>query len=111
MEEFRRDCCIRGYHVYKEMWEATAGEMLRCVGEPHNVQGRYDVAVKKMETIMTLIITKVVKSVFVLLATRGHDILYSDWGKRYSLDLYIALNLLFMYCAQSVRYFCTLNCQ
>jgi len=31
--------------------------------------------------------------VFVLLATRGHDILYSDWGRRYSIDLYIALTL------------------
>jgi len=40
---------------------------------------------------------KVVKSVFVLYATRGHDILYSDWGRRYSVDLYIALNLLFVY--------------
>ena len=37
--------------------------------------------------------TKVVKSVFVVFATRGHDILYSDW-RRYSIDLYIALNFL-----------------
>ena len=28
MEEFGRDCCICGYHVYKEMWEAAAGEVL-----------------------------------------------------------------------------------
>ena len=46
---------------------------------------------------------KVVKSVFVVFATRGHDILYSDWGRRYSVDLYISLNLLFVYCAQSAR--------
>ena len=26
MEEFRRDCCIRGYHVYKETWRAAIGE-------------------------------------------------------------------------------------
>ena len=26
--------------------------------------------------------TKVVESVFVLLVTRGHDILYSDWGEK-----------------------------
>jgi len=26
--------------------------------------------------------TKVVRSVLVLLATRGHDILYSDWGEK-----------------------------
>ena len=41
--------------------------------------------------------TKVIESVFVLFATRGHDILYSDWGRRYSVDLYIALSLLFVY--------------
>ena len=35
-------------------------------------------------------------------AMRGHDILYSDWGRRYSTDLYIALNLLFVYCAQVI---------
>jgi len=36
---------------------------------------------------------------------RGHDILYSDRGRRYCVDLYIALDLLFMYmyCAQSAH--------
>ena len=37
---------------------------------------------------------KVVRSVFVL-AMRGHDILYSDWG-RYSIDRYIALTLTYI---------------
>ena len=46
-EELGRDCCIRGYHVYKEMWEAAPGEVLECVREPHNVQGRYAVTAKK----------------------------------------------------------------
>jgi len=31
MEEFGRDCCVRSYHVYKEIWEAAAGEVLECV--------------------------------------------------------------------------------
>jgi len=48
IEELRRDCCIHGYHVYKEMWE-VAGEVLECVREPHNVQGRYAVTVKNRE--------------------------------------------------------------
>jgi len=53
---------------------------------------------------------KVIKSVFILFATRGHDILYSDWGRRYSVDLYIALNLLFVYCARSAHvHFHTVN--
>ena len=46
-EELGRDCCIRGYHVYKEMWEAAAGEVLECVGKSHNIQGLYAMAVKQ----------------------------------------------------------------
>ena len=37
---------------------------------------------------------KIVKSVFVVFATRGHNILYSDWERSYSVDLYIAMNFL-----------------
>ena len=44
MEELKRVCCIRGYHVYKEIWEAAAGEVLVCEKEPHNALDRYDPA-------------------------------------------------------------------
>ena len=44
MEELKRVCCIRGYHVYKEIWEAAAGEVLVCEKEPHNALDRYDLA-------------------------------------------------------------------
>ena len=37
-------CCIRGYHVYKEICEAAVGEELVCAREPHNSHGRYTVA-------------------------------------------------------------------
>ena len=47
VEEFGRDSYIRGYHVYKEMWEAAAGEVLEYIREPHNIQGLYAVTVKK----------------------------------------------------------------
>ena len=52
MEEFERIFCIRGYHVYKEIWEAAAGEVLMCEREPHNALDRYAVAVKKTGTII-----------------------------------------------------------
>ena len=26
METYERECCIRGYHVYKDTWEAAIGE-------------------------------------------------------------------------------------
>ena len=41
MEELERVCCIRGYHVYKEIWEVAAGEVLVCEREPHNALDRY----------------------------------------------------------------------
>ena len=64
------------------MWEAAAGEVLECVREPNSVQGLYAVAVKKPGTIMGHYTMNVVKVVFVLHATRGHDILYSDWVEK-----------------------------
>jgi len=42
------------------------------------------VAVKKNGNNHQKFTTKVVKSVFVLFAARGQDILYSGWGRRYS---------------------------
>ena len=31
-------CCVRGYHVYKDIWAATIGEVLVCSQEPTNAQ-------------------------------------------------------------------------
>ena len=47
VEELVRTCCIRGYHVYKETWEATCGEVLVCERDIRNMEDRYAVAVKK----------------------------------------------------------------
>ena len=33
METYERECCIRGYRVYKDMWEAAIGEELEYVCE------------------------------------------------------------------------------
>ena len=30
-------CCIRGYHVNKDMWEGAIGEVLECSREPSNI--------------------------------------------------------------------------
>ena len=44
-ESFKRNCCIRGYHIYKEVWEAAVGELLVCEREPENASDQYAVAV------------------------------------------------------------------
>ena len=33
-------CCVRGYHVYKDIWAAAIGEVLVCSREPANVADR-----------------------------------------------------------------------
>ena len=45
-------CCVRGYHVYKEVWEVAIGEVLVCSREPTNATDRYAMAVTKGVTII-----------------------------------------------------------
>ena len=52
MESFEKECSIRGYHVYKEIWEAAIGEELDCRREPSNAIDRYAVAVMKSGTVV-----------------------------------------------------------
>ena len=46
MGEYERDCCVRGYHVYQEVWEAAVDEVLACERQPRNAADRYAVSVK-----------------------------------------------------------------
>ena len=41
MEDFEWPCCIRGYHIYKEIWDAAIGEHLACERENSNNHDRY----------------------------------------------------------------------
>ena len=36
LEEFRVDVCVRGQHIYKDIWYAVVGEALFCEREPNN---------------------------------------------------------------------------
>ena len=47
MEELRRELCIRGHHIYKNIWNPAVGEVLVCEREPHNAADRYFVAFTK----------------------------------------------------------------
>ena len=40
------ELCVRGYHVYKDIWEAAIGELLPCERETRNTKDRYAIAVK-----------------------------------------------------------------
>ena len=47
MEEYEIESCVRGYHVYKDVWTADIGELLVCERDQNNVEDRYAVSVKK----------------------------------------------------------------
>ena len=39
--------CVRGYHVYKDIWNPTVGETLNCEREARNAQDPYAVCLNK----------------------------------------------------------------
>ena len=43
--EFSVEVMVRGYHTYKDIWDATIGEELPCKREPENRQDPFTVAV------------------------------------------------------------------
>ena len=57
----QRPCCIRGYHIYQEVWAAAIGEELVCERKPHNSDDRYAVAVKRMGIIISHLPRKLLK--------------------------------------------------
>ena len=82
--------CVRGYHVYKEIWEAVIGERLVCERQPENQRDRYAVAIKKNDgTILGHVPRKISKlPVCSLFLQRGGSIECIVSGRRrYSADL------------------------
>ena len=80
-------CCVRGYHVYKDIWAEAIGEELVCIREPTNTADRYAVAVLRRETIIGHLPRKISK-VCSLFLRRGGSIRCTVTGsRRHSSDL------------------------
>ena len=47
MDSYEQDSCIRGYHIYQNIWTAEVNEHFVYEWEPLNSSGRYVVAVLK----------------------------------------------------------------
>ena len=87
MEEFERAVCIRGYHVYKDIWDAAVGEELLCEREPLNAQDRYAVAVKRGGIIVGHLPRKISRLCSLFLRRGGVILCTVTGGRRYSEDL------------------------
>ena len=87
MEVYERNSGIRGYHVYKYIWDAVIGQELQCKRQPHNGSDRYAVAVKKNEILIGHLPRKISRACSLFLR-RGNEITCFVTGyRRYSADL------------------------
>ena len=70
---------VRGYHVYKDIWEVAVGETVVCVLEPGNFHDRNAIAVEKDGRIFGHLPWKV-SCVFAFFSEdRWNHSLYCDW--------------------------------
>ena len=82
-----RNCCVRGYYVYKDLWKAVIDEELECKRETTNSKDRYAVAVFKNGEIVGHL-PRMISRVCSLFIRRGRVIICRVTGRqRYSSDL------------------------
>ena len=87
MEMCERNSCVRGYHIYKNVWVAVIGEELQCERELANEHHRYAVAVRKDGTIIGHL-PRAISRACSLFLRRGNSITCRVTGhRRYSADL------------------------
>ncbi len=88
MSSYSISSSVRGYHVYKDIWEAAEGEVLPCNRELHNLQDPFAVSVNKDATIVghvPRVISAVCSS---FLRRNGMISCRIIGGRRYSADLH-----------------------
>jgi len=80
--------CIRGYHMYGEVWTAVLGEQFYCEREVGNIVDRYAVAVKNNAgTIVGHLPQKISWLCSIFLTGRGTITATVTGLRRYSSDL------------------------
>ena len=78
---------VRGYHVYKEVWSATVGQILPCQQERGNVHDPYSVAIVDENTVVGHV-PRAISAVCSLFLRRNGVITCEVFGgKHYSNDL------------------------
>ncbi len=84
---FECECMVRGYHKYKDVWEAEVGTHLQCQRETGNPHDIYAIAVLKSGVIVGHV-PKKISSTCSLFLRRGGAIHCTVTGaKLYSADL------------------------
>ena len=76
------DLCIRGYHVYEEIWTAVFREKLYTEREIGNIVDCYAVAIKKDSVKQLAICLKNLTNVQYVYTRRWRNVMYSDWKSK-----------------------------
>ena len=46
------ESCVRGHHIYKDVWSPSLGKVLQCTCKLENTKDRYAVAVVRRSTVV-----------------------------------------------------------
>ena len=87
-ETFEIDSCIRGYHVYKEVWTSNGDAILSCRREVGNIHDPYAISMVNESGIVVGHVPRKISAVCSLYLLRGGSINCKVTGsRRYSSDL------------------------
>ena len=87
MATCERASCVRGYHVYQDVWSASVGEVLPCERESTDSTDRYAVAVTKDGVVIGHLLRKVSRVCSLFLRRSGRIHCRVTGGRRYPIDL------------------------
>ena len=79
--------CVRGHHIYKDVWSPSLGEVLQCTRELENTKDRYAVAVVHRSTVVGHIPRKIAAASALFLARKGTICCEVTGTRCYSEDL------------------------
>ena len=69
MESFETESCVRGFHIYKDIWSPLIGEQLKCARETGNPLDRYAVAVVNITPVSTETVGQVLRCISAICST------------------------------------------
>ena len=78
LETCENESCVRGYHVYHNIWDSAINEELPCECEVHNAMDHYAIAVIRDEVVVGHQISRICS----LFLRRGGTIRVKVTGKR-----------------------------
>ena len=86
--EYEIESCIRGYHIYKNLWTSFVGESLECNRETDNTEDPYAVCViKGRDTIVGHVPRKISAACSLFLRANGTITCIVTAGRHFSADL------------------------